>query len=53
MPEDDSLNLKMNKDILNQVLERIKWDFTYCKAKCVRRDDKSVTFLGTCDDAKR
>ena len=24
MPEDDSLNLKMNKDILNQVLERIK-----------------------------
>ena len=24
MPEDDSLNLKMNKDILNQVLESIK-----------------------------
>ena len=24
MPEDDSLNLKMNKDILNQVLERIR-----------------------------
>jgi len=29
MPEDDSLNLKMNKDILNQVLERIK-DMQYC-----------------------
>merc|ERR1719458_593422 len=25
MPEDDSLNLKMNKDILNQVLESIKY----------------------------
>ena len=24
MPEDDSLNLKMNQDILNQVLERIR-----------------------------
>lgn len=29
MPEDDSLNLKMNKDILNQVLESIK-DMQYC-----------------------
>ena len=25
MPEDESLNLRMNKDILNQVLERIRW----------------------------
>ena len=24
MPEDDSLNLKMNEDILNQFLERIR-----------------------------
>ena len=32
MPEDDSLNLKMNKDILNQVLERIKWD---SKVSCI------------------
>ena len=26
MPEDDSLNLKMNQDILNQVLEKIRYE---------------------------
>ena len=25
MPEDESLNLKMNKDIMDQVLDRIRW----------------------------
>ena len=25
MPEDETLNLKMNKEILEQVLDRIRW----------------------------
>ena len=33
MPEDDSLNLKMNKDILNQVLESIKYVMLFVECK--------------------